>query len=115
MVEDELRVVDPRGRTVICGGPDLYYLLNEKHKENAEIITRQHVIETIRNPQNGLIYLTSPDAKHGKNQHIYYKRFSEIEIEIKIVVNFNDPEMGRITTINFCSRRPDGEIIIWPQ
>jgi hypothetical protein len=115
MTEEDILVIDPRGKEVTCSGFNLQWFLHGKHPENNDLITREHVIEVISNPQNGMIYLTSNIEGHGKNQHIYYKKFKSFKDEVKIVVNFNNPEKGIITTIHFAKNRAPGEVILWPQ
>jgi hypothetical protein len=101
---------DPRGIPVTLEESKLNWMLEDKHPELNKRIKKNHVVETISSPQQGIIYL----SKQFADSNIYYRRFAEFKSEVMVVVSFDHPGYGLIRTIHFCLIRSNGEKIVWP-
>ncbi len=50
---------------------------------------------------------------HFDNRHIYYNRYAEKPRYIKVVVEFNEDDVGRVVTAFFADAAKAGEKMIW--
>lgn len=110
MIEADLSIIDLRGYEVSCSGEILEWLLHRKHPEIVGLVTRKRLELSISNPQYGIIF----SSNHDNNCAIYYKKFRNLEREIKTVVRFDDKNVGKIVSTCLVDKRASGEKIIWP-
>lgn len=72
-------------------------------------ITPDDLKEAIENPRHGCIY-----SSHvfPEDCAIYYIRYNK-RLELVVVVRYAN-DVGEIVSAHFCSKRPEGEVMIWP-
>ncbi len=102
----DIEVTDPRGFVVRCYGDYWQKTILRKHPELANY--HEQVQQALESPQYGCIFR---DRKYP-NRQIYYGELRN-RVEIKVVVQFDSPNEGTVVSASPCSRRPDGEILLW--
>ena len=53
-------------------------------------------------------------SKSRPDRHVYYGPLTGRRPEIKVVVAFDANNVGTVVSVSECSRRPGGEVIVWP-
>ncbi len=105
-MSEDMEVTDPRGRRIRCPRQywDNHVLAKHPDLKGCETYAER----ALRSPKHGCIYT----SKTQVNRHIYYGELRS-NIEIKVVVQFDSEDEGTVVSVTACSRRPNGENLIW--
>lgn len=68
-------------------------------------------LRAIQDPAHGFIFCSN----HMPDRVIYYRKIRGRAAEIKVVVEFDDKNIGTVKSVCFVSNRPKGELRIWPE
>ncbi len=101
-------VVDPRGYKIVCTEDSFnnHILIQHPQMKGREA----EIQETIGHPTLGCIY---QDANRP-SRNIYYRLSKNRESYIKVVVEINQDQTGRVITAFPTSAPKSGEKLIWP-
>jgi len=109
MAEKYILAVDARGYQVELW-EERWLRLLRKHPDLVTYkVTESQVKRAIESPVHGCIYSSHV---YPEDCCIYYHQFWK-KLELVVVVKYTE-QKGEIVTLHFCSRRPDGEKVIWP-
>jgi hypothetical protein len=99
---------DPRGRRVICTEECWVWHILDYHPALAGL--EEEVIATIEHPDIGIFR----DADY-ENRDVYYRRRKGRAYFIKVFVEFEEEEHGRVVTAFLTDSTKSGERWIWPE
>lgn len=102
----DIEVTDPRGFVIRCTREywETHVLVSHPDLKGCEKVVER----ALQSPTHGHVYTSNsrPD------RHVYYGELRR-RVEIKVVVEFNAKNEGRIVSATACSRRPNGEKLLW--
>ncbi len=101
-------VKDPRGRKVICTEDCFHYHILTNHPNMLE--QEEEIQLTLTDPTFGFIYA---DAKRPE-RNVYYRLNAKKTLYTKVVVEFDEHEVGKVITAFRTDTPKSGEALIWP-
>ena len=108
----DLFAVDQRGFKIYCNEEQLDFIY-EYHPELINFWAEEGDFAKAIKESVGIFQST-----HGKEFNVYYLKkpgsVQDNRTELKIVVKFNHEDEGILYMAQPCSKRPDGEKMIWP-
>jgi hypothetical protein len=105
-MDRDIEIRDPRGYLVRCSAEYWNKHILVKHPDLAGCET--YAEGAIQQPTHHCIYA----SKSHDSRVIYYGALRK-RIEIKVVVQFDDVDKGTIVSVTACSKRPEGEKLVW--
>jgi hypothetical protein len=104
---DVFETIDPRGYKVTCSEDQLNHHILSRHL--GMVGHEEDIKLTIQDPEFGFIY---QDANRPE-RHIYYRLTAKRDRYIKVVVEFDENQSGRVITAFPTSSGKSGEKLIW--
>jgi len=103
---------DPRGFIISCS----VECWNNHLNSHPEIEGYENEAKkAIEDPSYGCIFLSKhKPSNHDPDRYIYYRKIKGRAAEIRVVVQFDDNNVGTVHSVCFASNRPKGELLIWP-
>ena len=100
---------DPRGIVIRCDDGCTSYLLQKRPSLRSYI---KDIKRAIEQPNHGCIYRSNHPAH--PDRCVYYGYVKGWKAEMRVVVAFNEGMLPFLVSAHPCSKRPDGEQLIWP-
>jgi hypothetical protein len=102
---DHFSTDDPRGRTIICTERNWGNHIEKRHSDLVSYETE--TLETISRPD--FIFKDTDFS----TREVYYLKYAEKKMFLKVVVQFTSPKIGEVVTAYFVAGIKTGEKQIW--